>query len=76
MTDGCFPGISSRMSRSVIAKEIEVDGGTYIDNVRRDLNYFVVGNNTNFLLGVFMLRTEGGVDDGLPEEGESDCEWE
>lgn len=43
----CFTGISSRASRSVIAKEIEVAGGTYIDNIRQDLNYLIIGNNCN-----------------------------
>ena len=43
----CFTGISSRASRSAIAKEIEVAGGTYIDNIRQDLNYLIVGNNSN-----------------------------
>lgn len=43
----CFTGISSRASRTAIAKEIEVIGGTYIDNIRQDLNYLIVGNNSN-----------------------------
>lgn len=43
----CFTGISSRASRSAIAKEIEVAGGNYIDNIRQDLNYLVVGNKGN-----------------------------
>lgn len=43
----CFTGISSRASRSAIAKKIEVAGGTYIDNIRQDLNYLIVGNNSN-----------------------------
>lgn len=43
----CFTGISSRANRSAIAKEIEVAGGTYIDNIRQDLNYLIVGNNSN-----------------------------
>lgn len=43
----CFTGISSRASRSAIAKEIEVAGGNYIDNIRQDLNYLVIGNNSN-----------------------------
>lgn len=43
----CFTGISSRGNRSAIAKEIEVAGGTYIDNIRQDLNYLIVGNYSN-----------------------------
>ena len=43
----CFTGISSKASRSEIAKEIEAAGGKYIDSIRQDLNYLVVGNHTN-----------------------------
>jgi hypothetical protein len=43
----CFTGISSRASRSDIAKKIEIHGGIYIDHVRPDLNYLIVGNNGN-----------------------------
>jgi hypothetical protein len=43
----CIAGTSSRAGRSAIAKEIEGAGGTYIDNIRQDLNYLIVGNNSN-----------------------------
>jgi hypothetical protein len=43
----CFTGNSSRVSQSAIAKAIEVAGGTYIDHVRQDVNYLIVGNQSN-----------------------------
>ncbi|HEX3043810.1 MAG TPA: BRCT domain-containing protein [Bacillota bacterium] len=43
----CFTGISSRARRSEIVKEIEIQGGTYVDNVTPDLNYLITGNNGN-----------------------------
>jgi NAD-dependent DNA ligase len=43
----CFTGFSSRAKRSDIAKEIEIQGGTYIDNIRQDLNYLIIGNQGN-----------------------------
>jgi hypothetical protein len=43
----CFAGISSRASHGAIAKAIEAAGGTYIDNVRQDLNYLIVGDHSN-----------------------------
>lgn len=43
----CFTGISSRAKRSEIAVKIEGRGGFYIDSVRKDLNYLIVGNFGN-----------------------------
>jgi len=43
----CFTGMSDRAKRSEIAKLIEDLGGTFVNNVKQDLNYLVVGNSGN-----------------------------
>lgn len=42
----CFTGTSVK-SELEIARMIEEQGGIYIDDVRQDLNYLIVGNNGN-----------------------------
>jgi hypothetical protein len=43
----CFTGTSVKAKPSEIAKMIKEREGIYIDNVRPDLNYLIVGNNGN-----------------------------
>lgn len=43
----CFTGVSSRGPRQLFAKKVEGRGGMYVDHVRKDLDYLVIGDEGN-----------------------------
>ena len=43
----CFTGISSRGPRKLFADAVESNGGIFVDAIREDLNYLIIGDDGN-----------------------------
>jgi NAD-dependent DNA ligase len=43
----CFTGVSSRGPRKVFAEAVESNGGVFVDSIRQDLNYLIIGDEGN-----------------------------